>query len=106
MHIVKRLVFATALGLLVAAGAPGIVRAQETRPFEETEEPREDNPEAPPAQPQASPRPSQSDRDSRRLFQRFAEDSAIIPSGWTEGQFSYEHVDHGIERANLNGLFA
>ena len=108
MHDFKRLVFISVLGLAIAFGTPAILRAQETRPFEQTppeEVPEGENP-PPQQQPQTSPRPSQSDRDSRRLFQRFAEDSAIIPTGWAEGQLSYEHVDHGVERANLDGLFA
>jgi hypothetical protein len=107
MHERKKVIVTVALGLALGLAAPAALRAQETRPFEETEEPREDTPESPPPQQKpASPRPSQADRDARRLFQRFAEDAAIIPGGWTEGFVSYEHVDHGVERANLNGLFA
>ena len=87
---------------LVAPGA----RAQETQPFEQTP-PREDEP-AEAAPPATTPqyRPAPSDRDARRLFQRFAEDAAIIPGGWVEGLFSFEHFDSGAERAFLEGLFA
>jgi len=105
MHERKRLLFLAALCLAIGAAAPANLRAQETQPFEETEQPREDTPDTPAPQP-TKPRPSQSDRDSRRLFQRFAEDAAIIPGGWAEGQLSYEHVDSGVERADLGGLFA
>ena len=97
-----------ALALVFAGAAllaPG-TRAQETQPFEQTP-PREDEPaeSAPPAQtPQYRPAPS--DRDARRLFQRFAEDAAIIPGGWVEGLLSFEHFDSGVERAFLEGLFA
>jgi hypothetical protein len=31
-------------------------------------------------------------RDARRLFQRFAEDAAIVPAGWAEGQFAYTNL--------------
>lgn len=31
-------------------------------------------------------------RDARRLFQRFAEDAAIVPSGWAEGQAAYTNL--------------
>ena len=93
--------------LLGAAGlaTPGLL-AQETQPFGQ-EPPREDQPTEPTPPPQKqSIRPSQADRDSRRLFQRFAEDSAIIPGGWLEGQLSFEHINSGSERAHLDGLFA
>ncbi|HYV18924.1 MAG TPA: hypothetical protein VFC25_07835 [Verrucomicrobiae bacterium] len=94
--------------LAVAATAltPSALRAQETQPFGQ-EPPREDTgTENPPPEQKQSVRPSQADRDSRRLFQRFAEDAAIIPGGWIEGQFNFEHIDSGVERMNLSGLFA
>ncbi|HET8948542.1 MAG TPA: hypothetical protein VFQ07_16295 [Candidatus Polarisedimenticolia bacterium] len=92
--------------VLAAAGlaTPGLL-AQETQPFGQ-EPPREDTGTQNPPPQKQSVRPSQPDRDSRRLFQRFAEDSAIIPGGWVEGQLSFEHIDSGSERAHLDGLFA
>ena len=61
----------------------------------------------PPAQNQAAPRtPAQPQRDAQRLFQRFAEDAAIIPGGWVEGRFSWEHFDGGGDRFLLGGLLA
>jgi hypothetical protein len=94
------------LVLLSVAGvaSPG-VSAQETQGFDQPP-PQEVPPDQPTTPPPTSPRPSQSDRDSRRLFQRFAEDSALVPAGWIEGQFSFEHIDSGVERINLNGIFA
>jgi hypothetical protein len=45
----------------------------------------------------ASPAPP-TNRDARRLFQRFAEDAAIVPAGWAEGQFAYTNLsDSGTE---------
>ena len=45
-------------------------------------------------------------RDARRLFQRFAEDAAVVPGGWTEGQFVYSDLDDGDSNQFLGGLFA
>src|SRR5262245_50095039 len=86
--------------------APG-PRAQDTQPFEQTP-PQEVPPgETPPAQqPQYQRQTPKSDRDARRLFQRFAEDAAVIPGGWMEGFLSYEHFENGVERVFLEGLFA
>ena len=84
--------------------APG-PRAQETQPFEQTP-PQEERPGETTPAPQYKPRPSHSDRDARRLFQRFAEDSAVIPGGWVEGLLSFEHFDSGAERVFLDGVFA
>jgi len=46
------------------------------------------------------------DRDGRRLFQRFAEDSAIIPGGWIEGVFNYDNEADGAQRFFAGGQFA
>ncbi|HXH28919.1 MAG TPA: hypothetical protein VNL37_07730 [Candidatus Polarisedimenticolia bacterium] len=35
------------------------------------------------------------DRDARRLFQRFAEDAAVVPGGWMEGQYVYDNLPDG-----------
>jgi hypothetical protein len=40
-------------------------------------------------------RRSSSDRDGRRLFQRFAEDAAVVPGGWMEGQYVYDNLPDG-----------
>ena len=50
--------------------------------------------------------PARGDRDGRRLFQRFAEDAAIIPGGWIEGVFTYENQPEEAERYFAGGLFA
>ena len=99
---------------ILGAGRAGAQDPPEDLP-EETVTPREfEGPEDPPPAPQetppppsrvAAPRPS-ADRDARRLFQRFAEDAAIIPGGWVEGLLSYEHFDGGVDRAFLVGLLA
>ena len=101
-----------AVMFLVASSAEALLapgpRAQETQPFEQTapqEEPPGESPAQPPPQ-QPRPRSSTSDRDARRLFQRFAEDSAIIPGGWVEGLLSFEHFDGGVDRVFLVGNFA
>jgi len=95
------------LGLAVGASAlaPAALRAQETQPFGQ-EPPREDTGTQNPPPEKQPVSPSQTDRDARRLFQRFAEDSAIIPGGWIEGQFSFEHLDSGEQRYVASGLFA
>jgi len=36
-----------------------------------------------------------SDRNGRRLLQRFAEDAAVIPGGWVEGQYVYQNLPDG-----------
>jgi hypothetical protein len=46
------------------------------------------------------------DRDGRRLFQRFAEDSAVIPGGWIEGVFTYENQPDEADRYFAGGQFA
>ena len=44
-------------------------------------------------QPAPAPAAAQpTNRDARRLFQRFAEDAAIVPAGWAEGQFVYTNL--------------
>src|SRR5207245_202125 len=45
----------------------------------------------------AAPVPSKpaTDRNGRRLFQRFIEDAAVIPGGWVEGQYRYEKSSDG-----------
>jgi hypothetical protein len=52
------------------------------------------------------PLSSSTDRDGRRLFQRFAEDAAILPGGWTEFQFVYDDFGRGDSHQFLGGLFA
>lgn len=103
----KRILFVAALFAVADAVlplAPG-PRAQETQPFEQTAPEEEPPAETAPA-PQYIRRPPQSDRDARRLFQRFAEDAAIIPGGWMEGFLSFEHFESGVERVFLEGQFA
>lgn len=40
------------------------------------------------------------DRNNRRLLERFAEDAAIIPGGWVEGQYVYQKLsDHSTHFA-------
>jgi hypothetical protein len=50
--------------------------------------------------------PSEGYRDGRRLFQRFAEDSAIITGGWIEGVFNYDNEADGAQRFFAGGQFA
>ena len=45
------------------------------------------------------------DRDTRRLFQRFVEDAAIMPGGWIEGRLAYANLPNG-ETALLGPLVA
>jgi hypothetical protein len=78
-----------ALGALVAIARPAAAQ-QENPP-----------PESPP---RASAAPG--NRDARRLFQRFAEDAAIVPGGWTEGQFIYSDLDDGADNQLLAALIA
>ena len=98
-----------AIAILSVAGAATLFapgpRAQETQPFEQTP-PREEQPGETTPAPEYKPRPSGSDRDVRRLFQRFAEDAAVVPGGWMEGLLSFEHFESGVERAYLLGNFA
>jgi hypothetical protein len=54
----------------------------------------------------AAPRPASSGRDTRRLFQRFAEDAAIVPAGWVEGQFVYTNPAGDGTNEFLGGQFA
>ena len=103
----KRIPIAIALACIVGTAtllAPH-ARAQETQPFEQTP-PQEVPPGETAPAPQYQPRPSGSDRDARRLFQRFAEDAAVVPGGWMEGLVSFEHFESGTERAFLLGNFA
>jgi len=55
---------------------------------------------------QAPGAPAEVDRDGRRLFQRFAQDAAIIPGGWIEGVFDYQNQTDGAERFFAGGQFA
>src|SRR5262245_42453784 len=50
--------------------------------------------------------PPADNRDGRRLFQRFAEDAAIIPGGWIEAVFTYENQTDGAARYFTGGQFA
>lgn len=59
-----------------------------------------------PAAAQGSASPSAEDRGGRRLFQRFAEDAALVPGGWVEGIFTYDNQPDGAERFLLGGQFA
>ena len=45
------------------------------------------------------------ERDSRRLFQRFVEDAAILPGGWIEGRLAYANLPNG-ETTLLGPLIA
>lgn len=53
---------------------------------------------------QSSPPPT--DRDTRRLFQRFAQDAVVVPGGWLEGQFSYRNLPDNSDLYNLDALIA
>ncbi|HET6277548.1 MAG TPA: hypothetical protein VFG08_02075 [Candidatus Polarisedimenticolia bacterium] len=46
------------------------------------------------------------DRDTRRLFQRFIEDAVVAPGGWVEGQFSYRNLPDDDDLYNLDALIA
>jgi hypothetical protein len=46
------------------------------------------------------------DRDGRRLFQRFAQDAAIMPGGWIEGVFTYANQPDEAERFFVGGRLA
>jgi len=75
-HLKRTVLQAGALLVVIAATAPP-ARAQ--------------TPDDTGAQPApAAARPTS--RDARRLFQRFAEDAAIVPAGWAEGQFIYTNL--------------
>ena len=96
----------------LAAGAPAWAQDENVKPQDDfgAGKPQSPPPEEKPPPPQAqqtqaksSPQPQ---RDAQRLFQRFAEDAAIIPGGWVEGRFSWEHFDGGGDRYLLGGLFA
>jgi hypothetical protein len=50
--------------------------------------------------------PPTSDRDTRRLFQRFIEDAVVVPGGWVEGQFSYRNLPDDDDLYNLDALIA
>lgn len=58
------------------------------------------------ARPAAAQAAAGENRDGRRLFQRFAEDAAIVPGGWVEGIFTYDNQRDGAERYLLGGQFA
>jgi hypothetical protein len=75
-HLRRGVLQAGALLLVLAATAP---EARAQAPYETAAQP------AP-----AAARPTT--RDTRRLFQRFAEDAAIVPAGWAEGQFVYTNL--------------
>lgn len=47
-----------------------------------------------------------SDRDARRLLQRFVEDAAIVPGGWAEGQFLYTNLPDDATRWSIGALLA
>jgi len=47
-----------------------------------------------------------SGRDTRRLFQRFAQDAVVIPGGWLEGQFDYSNLPNNNDLYNLDALIA
>lgn len=52
-----------------------------------------------------SPPPS-SNRDTRRLFQRFVEDAVVVPGGWVEGQFRYSNLPDDDDLYDLDALIA
>lgn len=56
------------------------------------------------AQPAGSSAPA--DRDARRLLQRFVEDAAIVPGGWTEGQLVYANLPEEESRWSIGALLA
>jgi len=45
-------------------------------------------------------------RDTRRLFQRFAQDAVVIPGGWLEGQFDYSNLPNNDDLYDLDALIA
>jgi hypothetical protein len=61
---------------------------------------------APPAAAQGGASPYAEDRGGRRLFQRFAEDAAIVPGGWVEGVFVYDNQPDNSQRFFAGGQFA
>ena len=46
------------------------------------------------------------DRDARRLLQRFVEDAAIVPGGWTEGQITYANLPDDQSRWSIGTILA
>jgi hypothetical protein len=94
---------------LVAGFAPARAQDETVKPqdnFGAGQQPESPPPQPPPPQQQTARQASRPERDAQRLFQRFAEDAAIIPGGWVEGRFSWEHFDGGGDRFLLGGLFA
>jgi hypothetical protein len=95
---------------LLAAGAPALAQDETVKPPDDFGAGQAPSPPPQPPQ-QVAPPPSakpgqQPQRDAQRLFQRFAEDAAIIPGGWVEGRFSWEHFEGGGDRFLLGGLLA
>jgi hypothetical protein len=114
MKMIAAFAFALTIAIaLLSTVAPAWAQDEPVKPQDDfgagkpESPPPQEEPPAPPPQPaHAQPKPGQPDRDARRLFQRFAEDAAIIPGGWVEGRFSWEHFDGGGDRFLLGGLFA
>lgn len=50
--------------------------------------------------------PAPTDRDTRRLIQRFAQDAVVVPGGWLEGQFDYRNLPDNSDRYDLDALIA
>jgi hypothetical protein len=90
-----------ALGALVAVASPAAAQPQtppaESPPYE-APPPDTGTPTRAPSAP--------GNRDARRLFQRFAEDAAIVPGGWTEGQLIYTDLGDGDNNQLLAALIA
>jgi hypothetical protein len=98
---------------LLATVAPVLAQDETVKPQDDfgAGKPQSPPPEAPPPNPQPTQQApahgtGRAERDAQRLFQRFAEDAAIIPGGWVEGRFSWEHFKGGADRYLLGGLFA
>ena len=90
-----------ALSAMVAVASPAAAQPQ-------TPQPEPPPYEAPPPETGVPPRAPSAPghRDARRLFQRFAEDAAIVPGGWTEGQLIYSDLDDGDSNQLLAALIA
>ncbi|HEV8120511.1 MAG TPA: hypothetical protein VGQ67_05925 [Candidatus Polarisedimenticolia bacterium] len=99
---------------LLGTAAPAWAQDEAVKPQDDfgAGKPQSPPPEAPPPNPPPNSQATQAqagrqaERDAQRLFQRFAEDAAIIPGGWVEGRFSWEHFNGGADRFLLGGLFA
>jgi hypothetical protein len=83
-----------ALGALAAVASPAAAQQQTPPPESPSYETSPPAPSAP------------GNRDARRLFQRFAEDAAIVPGGWTEGQLIYTDLGDGDNNQLLAALIA